>query len=50
MQILFNNATEYTYDYELLLIIQSFDSEKEIKKQHLELFGGLISPKIPSFN
>jgi hypothetical protein len=34
MQILFNNVTEYTYDFELLIVIKSLDSANDKKVQH----------------
>ena len=33
MHIFYNNATQFTYDFELLLLFDTFDSTKDEKQQ-----------------
>ena len=41
MHIFYNNATQFTYDFELLLLFDTFDSTKDEKQQQFEFFGAL---------
>ena len=41
MHIFFNNATQFTNDFELLLLFDAFDSKKDETQQQLEFFGAL---------